>query len=129
MVEFISSIDGTQRITIESDPSQRLRSSTVTYSYDDAIADMNAAAKLYPDFAYIYYNRANLLALSGQLPDAYNDYTRAIELYPYFADAYYNRGVVQIYMKDTSKGLLDLSKAGELGIKEAYDVISSIRHQ
>ncbi len=126
MIDFISSIDNSyQRIAIESDPANRLRStSTRTYNYDEAIADLNAAAKLYPDLAYIYYNRGNLNALSGKFPEAFDDYSRAIELNPVFAEAYYNRGLVQIYMKDTRKGCLDVSKAGELGIREAYEVLN-----
>lgn len=124
MTDFISSIDNSyQRIIIESDPVARLRNTKRTYSYDDAIEDLNKAAKLYPDWAYIYYNRGNLLALSGQLPEAFDDYTLAIELNPNLAEAYFNRGLVQIYMKDTRKGCLDISKAGELGIKEAYTVL------
>jgi tetratricopeptide (TPR) repeat protein len=87
------------------------------------VADLNKAVKLFPDFAHAYYNRANLQALAGNLPEAYEDYTRAIDLDPAFAEAYYNRGVVQLFMKDTRKGCLDLSKAGELGIAEAYDVL------
>ncbi len=125
MIDFISSIDNSyQRITIDSDPANRLNNrSKRTYSYDEAIADLNKAAKLFPDFAHIYYNRANLQALSGNLPEAFEDYTKAIELDPSFAEAYYNRGVVQIFMKDTRKGCLDLSKAGELGITAAYDLL------
>ena len=125
MIDFISSIDNTyQRISIDSDPANRLRNSGVRqYNYDDAIADIDKAIKLFPDFAYSYYNRANLLAISGQLPDAYDDYTRAIELNPNFGEAYYNRGLVQIFMRDTHKGCLDLSKAGELGIEEAYETL------
>ena len=57
------------------------------------------------------------------LPEAADDYTKAIELNPSFAEACYNRGLLQIYMKDTRKGCLDISKAGELGIKEAYKVL------
>ncbi len=125
MIDFISSIDNSyQRITIDSDPANRLNNASKrTYSYDEAIADLNKAVKLFPDFAHAYYNRANLRALSGNLPEAYDDYTRAIELNPSFAEAYYNRGVVQIFMKDTRKGALDISKAGELGIEEAYEVL------
>lgn len=122
MIDFISSMDNSfQRINVDGDRASQLKSSsTRTYSYDEAISDLNKAAKLLPDFAYIYYNRANLHTKSGRLPEAYDDYTRAIELHPNFAEAYFNRGLVQIYMKDTRKGLLDLSKAGELGINEAY---------
>ena len=125
MIDFISSIDNTyQRISIDSDPANRLRNSGVRqYNYDDAIEDINKAIKLFPDFAYSYYNRANLHAISGRLPDAYDDYTHAIELNPNFGEAYYNRGLVQIFMRDTHKGCLDLSKAGELGIEESYETL------
>lgn len=125
MIDFISSIDNSyQTISIDSDPAKRLHNSgTRTYSYDEAIEDMNKAIKLYPELAEAYYNRANLLAISGKLPEAYDDYTRAIELNPNLGEAYYNRGLVQIFMKDTRKGCLDLSKAGELGIASAYDIL------
>ena len=125
MIDFISSIDNSyQRITIDSDPANRLNNNSKrTYNYDEAVADLNKAVKLFPDFAYAYYNRANLKTLSGSLPEAYEDYTEAIRLNPSFAEAYYNRGIIQIFMKDTRKGCLDVSKAGELGITEAYEVL------
>ena len=126
MIDFISSIDNAyQRIAIDSDPANRLNNNvaTRTYNYDEAISDLNKSIKLYPEFAISYYNRANLLALSGQLPEAFADYSKAIELNPWFAEAYYNRGLIQIFMKDTRKGCLDISKAGELGIDGAYDIL------
>ena len=67
------------------------------------------------------------MAISGKLPEAYDDYTRAIELDANMGEAYYNRGLVQIFMKDTRKGCMDLSKAGELGIEAAYRVLSEFR--
>ena len=88
---------------------------------------MNKAIKLYPDLAEAYYNRGNLMAISGKLPEAYDDYTRAIERNPNLGEAYYNRGLVQIFMKDTRKGCMDLSKAGELGIAAAYDILRQFR--
>ena len=57
------------------------------------------------------------------MPEAIVDYTKAIQLYPYYSEAYFNRGLVQIYLRDTEKGCLDISKAGELGIEEAYSII------
>ena len=125
MIDFISSIDNSyQRISIDRDPANRLKNTTTrSYSYDEAISDLNKAAKLFPEFAYTYYNRANLKALSGQLPEAFDDYSQAIALNPDLAEAYFNRGLIQIYMKDTRKGLLDISKAGELGIRDAYTVL------
>ena len=38
-------------------------------------------------------------------------------------EAYYNRALVLIYIKDREKGCIDLSRAGELGVKDAYGVI------
>ena len=57
------------------------------------------------------------------MPEAIDSYTQAIALHPGMGEAYYNRGLVQIYLRDTEKGCLDVSKSGELGIKEAYNVI------
>ena len=122
MIEFISSVGMGDRISIDSD--MTLRSQTKrTYNYDEAIADLDRAAEFAPDVAYIYYNRGNLHALSGDMPAAYEDYSRALTMAPELAEAYFNRGLVQLLMKDTQKGVMDLSKAGELGIKEAYGIL------
>lgn len=125
MIDFISSIDNSyQRITIDADPAKRLNNNAKrSYNYDEAIEDLNKAIRLFPAFAHAFYNRANLKALSGQLPEAFEDYSKAVELDPMLAEAYFNRGVIQILMKDTRKGCLDLSKAGELGLSEAYDLL------
>ena len=124
MTDFISSMDnGYSRISPESARSARMRDAARTYDYDEAISDLNKAAKLNPNLPCIYYNRGNLFALSGRFPEAFEEYSHAIALDPGLAEAYFNRGLVQIYMKDTRKGLLDISKAGELGIGEAYDLL------
>ena len=81
------------------------------------------AASLAADFPYVYYNLGNLYCLSDDLPAAVVNYTRALELFPYIGEAYYNRGLVQIFLKDKEKGCIDISKAGELGIADAYSVI------
>lgn len=125
MIDFIASLDGDyQNININSDPATRLkRAEKRVYDYSKAIEDMKRAAELMPELPYAYYNLGNLLSQSGDLPGAIKYYTRAIELYPYFAEAYYNRGLVQIYLKDNKTGCLDMSKAGELGIVQAYEAV------
>lgn len=125
MIDFISSIDNRyQRIVIDSDPANKLKSGvTRTYNYDEALRDLDTAIKLYPDCAYFYYNKGNLLTLTGKLPEAFVCYSKAIDLNPNFAEAYFNRGLIQIQMKDNRKGYLDISKAGELGIEEAYSIV------
>ena len=81
------------------------------------------AAEVAPDFPYTYYNLGNLFCLSEDMLTAITQYTKALDLYPYLPEAYYNRGLVLIYLKDKEKGCLDMSKAGELGISDAYSVI------
>ena len=51
------------------------------------------------------------------------DFGKAIELNPEFAEAYYNRGLTHIFLGQTKAGLADLSKAGELGLFKAYNII------
>lgn len=129
MIKFIASLEGNnvmQQISIHTDdPATKLlqTQSRRTYDYSEAIADTRRAAELMPELPQVYYNLGNMLCLSGDLPGAFEQYTTAIERFPYFAEAYYNRGLVQIFMQDTQKGCLDLSKAGELGLEEAYEVL------
>ena len=77
-----------------------------------------------PDIPYFHFNLGNLYCLSAEHISSIESFTRAIELYPYMGDAYFNRGLVLIYLKDREKGCIDLSRAGELGVQEAYSVIN-----
>jgi hypothetical protein len=47
----------------------------------------------------------------------------AIKIEPDMAEAYYNRALTLLYLKEEKLACKDLSKAGELGVKEAYSVI------
>jgi tetratricopeptide (TPR) repeat protein len=95
-----------------------------TYDYSEAIDDMLAADKLLPGIPYVYFNLGNLYCLSSKFVESVDSYTKAISVFPYMGDAYYNRGLVLIYLKDKEKGCIDLSRAGELGVADAYSVIS-----
>ena len=123
MIEFISKIDhNNHKLIIDADPVNQLKNREVTYNYNDALTDINRAISLNKNIAQFYYNKGYILHLSGNDVEAIDNYTKAIELHPYMAEAYYNRGLIQIYLKELNKGFLDLSKAGELGIYEAYEV-------
>ena len=128
MIDFIASIqNNVQTLTMDDKGTIRARVNdqvSHTYDYSDAIADMEEAAALVPDFPYFYYNLGNLYCLSSQLVRSIENYDRAIRVWPQMGDAYFNRGLVLIYLKDKEKGCIDLSKAGELGVADAYGVIS-----
>ncbi len=126
-IDFISSMENNvQILSLDNSGTARARvqdKNYKTYDYTSAIHDMNKAANLINNFPFIYYNLGNLYCLSQDLPESINQYTKAINMYPSLAQAYYNRGLVLIYLKDKEKGCIDLSKAGELGITEAYSAI------
>ena len=127
MIEFISSIESNVQVLSMDDSGNtraRVKDQVVRrYDYSDAIDDLKKAMEIVPDLPYLYFNMGNLLCLSAEHVGSIENYTKAIELYPYMGDAYFNRGLVLIYLKDKEKGCIDLSRAGELGVQDAYSVI------
>ena len=94
---------------------------------DLILLDYDQVLKLQPDFMFALYNKANILCERKEYKDAITCYSRAIKLDGDFAEAYFNRGLTYIYTGENEKGLADLSKAGELGIYQAYNMISRFR--
>ena len=127
MIDFIASMDmNVQTLRMDDKGTARARVRdhvSRTYDYSEAVEDMQAAAGIL-DLPYIWYNLGNLYCLSSEPVEAIESYDRALKLYPEMADAYFNRGLVLIYVKDKEKGCIDLSRAGELGIDDAYGVIA-----
>ncbi len=127
MIDFISSIENNVQVLSMDDTGNtraRVRDQVVRqYDYTDAVDDIKKASEIVPNLPYIYYNLGNLCCLSSEHVNSIDNYTKAIELYPYMGDAYFNRGLVLIYLKDKEKGCIDLSRAGELGVQDAYGVI------
>lgn len=90
-------------------------------------SDMDHAIALSPSNAYLFYNRGNLKVHLHRYAEAIDDYTEAIRLNPNLAEAYYNRGLAHIQINNTETGIHDLSKAGELGLYNAYSLIKRYR--
>jgi hypothetical protein len=51
------------------------------------------------------------------------DFNKAIQFEPKWAEAYYFLGLSKISAGQKESGCLDLSKAGELGDEQAYEMI------
>ncbi|HOS89365.1 MAG: tetratricopeptide repeat protein [Prolixibacteraceae bacterium] len=96
---------------------------TVMSDYDLILKDFDRAIGLRPDLFFGYYNRAFIHLKQKNYETAMADLDKAIELEPEFAEAYYNRGLTLIFLDEPARGALDLSKAGELGLVEAYSII------
>ena len=95
--------------------------------YELILRDYDQVIRLQPDFAFAYYNKANTLCIKREFHAAIEFYTRAIRIDGDFAEAYFNRGLTYVYIGENEKGLADLSKAGELGIYQAYNLITRFK--
>ena len=100
---------------------------TATMDFDIMLRDYDQVIRLQPDFAFAYFNKANILCAQREWKDAISYYSLAIQRDNYFAEAYFNRGLTYVYIGENEKGLADLSKAGELGIYQAYNLITRFK--
>jgi tetratricopeptide (TPR) repeat protein len=92
-------------------------------TFESALKDFNKVISLEPDFYFAWYNRGYIKYLKGDYWGAVSDFTRAIDLKPDFQEAFYNKGLILIYLNLKTVGCSDMSRAGELGIQEAYHVM------
>ncbi len=95
--------------------------------YELILRDYDHVLALQPDFSFALYNKANVLCAKKEYQTALTYYTQAISKDADFAEAYFNRGLTYIYTGENEKGLADLSKAGELGIYQAYNLITRFK--
>jgi len=93
-----------------------------------ALVDFDAALKLTPDDASLYFNRGVAHARLGAKHKAIADYTEAIRLKPDFAIALYNRGGELERLGDLNAALADYVRATELApqLKPAADAVQRI---
>ena len=100
---------------------------TANMDFDIMLRDYDQVLRLQPDFVFALYNKANILCAQHEYKDAIRYYTQAICLDGDCAEAYFNRGLTYVYIGENEKGLADLSKAGELGIYQAYNMITRFK--
>lgn len=91
--------------------------------YNEVLTDYSVVLYMNPEFIFGYFNRGNIYCKSDKYYQALEEYNKAIEIEPEFAEAYYNRGLVKVLLNEVDEGAKDLSRAGELGIAEAYNVL------
>ncbi|MDR0795145.1 MAG: tetratricopeptide repeat protein [Tannerella sp.] len=94
-----------------------------TNDYELILRDYDMVIQQNPDFIYAYYNRGNIRCIQRDYRAAIVDYSEAILRDPEFAEAYFNRGLSRLSLGDAERGIADLSKAGELGLLNAYNII------
>lgn len=92
-------------------------------NYDKALSTLMSLAEDDPANPFVWYNLGNIHLHMQEFHKAIDDYSKAISYENNLAEAYYNRGLTLLFLGEKKLANSDLSKAGELGIKDAYAVI------
>ncbi|MDE6311026.1 MAG: tetratricopeptide repeat protein [Muribaculaceae bacterium] len=104
----------------------RITESLRMKALDDVLADIDMALRLSPETPVAWFNKGLVLYERRDMRGAIEAFSRAIELKPDFGEAYYNRGFIKLENGLRSEGIADLSRAGEFGIVQAYNIIKRI---
>jgi tetratricopeptide (TPR) repeat protein len=86
---------------------------------DRALADLNEAIRIDPDYACAYSNRGRVYAAKGDRDHAIADYDQAIRIDPSFALAFNNRGSAFLGTGDAVRAMADFNAAIKLDPKLA----------
>lgn len=114
-MEYTDELTG-KKVSLKMNSIAKVNLQTIIRDYDKTI-------ELQPDFSFAYYNKANVMITQKDYKSALALYSKAIEIDPEFAEAYFNRGLTWLFTGNDAKGVADLSKAGELGIYQAYNLM------
>ncbi len=88
-----------------------------------AMDDLNKAILLAPLFKDSYKVRGNIYFAKKNYKLALIDYNKVLSIDKDDFDALVNRAKIKINLNDKKGGCIDLSRAGELGSDEAYELI------
>ena len=91
--------------------------------YKESLNSMMIALENNSSNPFIWYNLGNIHLQMQEFHKAIDNYSEAIKYESNLAEAYYNRGLTLLYLGEKELARADLSKAGELGVKEAYAVM------
>lgn len=96
---------------------------------ESILSDLNAAIELSPRSPFPHFNKGNLILSLGKTESAIAEYNKAIELKEDFGEAYFNRGYALLKIGNRDLGKADISRAGQLGIPGAYNLLKRIDTQ
>lgn len=100
---------------------------TYRIEYELIMRDLDYVIRICPDFTFAYYNKGNMLCAQKDYQAAIRLYDEAIDIDNEMAEAYFNRGLTEIFIQQNKKGIASLSRAGELGIYQAYNLITRFK--
>lgn len=126
MVETIRDMDSDGYQAMDGDlmgGARNIRGEVTVMDYDLVMQDLQKVVELEPDNEFAYYNMSLVFCQRKEFKRALELLDKAIGIYDQFAEAYFNRGIIKIHKGMEDDGVADLSRAGELGMFKAYNVI------
>ncbi len=93
----------------------------------EALADYDKALEVNPRLVYAWFNKGIIHYILRDYAAARRCFDTAVALDPSFGEAYYNRGLTLLQAGDKRSAFSDLSKAGELGVLESYNLIKRMQ--
>ncbi|RIA10191.1 tetratricopeptide repeat protein [Flavobacteriaceae bacterium MAR_2010_72] len=91
-------------------------------NFKEALSLVTKALNLNKNTWYIWDTRAEIYLNTEEYKKAIDDATKAIQIHEH-SNSFFIRGMAHIKLNNRELGCKDLSRAGELGKKEAYDEI------
>jgi len=123
-LEFLESMQGEDVIPADSTTQKNtLKHKANDVTYEMVIADYTHSIQLDSNFSYGWYNRSEAEFQLHDLTRALKDLSVALNCDTTIAEAYYNTGLLLVLFKDIPHACEYLSRAGEQGILESYNVI------
>lgn len=92
-----------------------------------AMDDLDTIIALDPTMIYAWFNKGYLYYESSDFTSAISAYDHAISIDPEHGETYYNRGLAYMKLGNRQKAFSDLSKAGELGILQSYNILKRMK--
>lgn len=124
MINFNKVIKGKNKFIIWEALLERGKLKALLKDHRGAISDFDLVLKYNPKATVIYSNRGDSKFYIKDYLGAINDYSKIIQLFPLkSAVEFCNRGLARLALKQKDLGCKDLSKAGEQGYSEAYEMI------
>jgi tetratricopeptide (TPR) repeat protein len=91
--------------------------------FDDAREDVLRALQIHPEIpeAYYVHGKIKFFQKSGDL--GFSEFSKSIDLGTHEGEPYYYRGLINLSNNKIEEGMIDLSRAGELGYEDAFKKI------
>ena len=111
----------------ENPESSMLEAKLYSTMLQEAVNDLDKALNLNPGLTVAWFDKGNIYLASGDYAEAIRCFDRAINLDPDLGQGYFNRGLAYMHSGNKEQSFADLSKAGELGVLQSYNILKRMQ--